>query len=207
MTPSVSQGYGYSRGANPTVNASEQAISALEGTARPICTSGLACRYQHPLPCHLKAGDHVLLSDVIYGGTTRLFQQVLVNFGSNTRTPTSRTLTQLQRPSAHTRLVFIDHPQTHMKLADTKRRQDRPHPRGVLLAVDNTFLTPLLQDTLGLGADISMLLDTKYIDGHNATIGGSLAMHDAELTDRIASCARSWAPSSRLSIRGSRSRA
>ncbi len=187
-TVGVTKGYGYSRGANPTVNALEQAISALEGTATAICfRSGMAAISTLCLAI-LKAGDHVLLSDVIYGGTTRLFQQVLVNFGVEY---TYADVADLEAVAAaiqpNTKLVFIESPANPtMKLADIEAiaKIVHTHP-GVLLAVDNTFLTPLLQDTLGLGADISMLSTTKYIDGHNATIGGSLAMHDVELTDRI----------------------
>lgn len=184
----VTKGYGYSRGANPTVNALEQAISALEGTPTSICfRSGMAAITTLCLGL-LKAGDHVVLSEVIYGGTVRLFQQVLGNFRveySFVDTSEPNAVEAAIRPN--TRLIFVETPANPtLKLTDVQAIAEIAHAHSnVLLAVDNTFLTPLLQDVLGLGADISMLSTTKYIDGHNATIGGSLAMHDEELTERL----------------------
>jgi len=184
----VTKGYGYSRGANPTVNALEQAISALEGTATAICfRSGMAAITTLCLGL-LKAGDHVVLSEVIYGGTVRLFQQVLGNFQveySFVDTSTPSEVEAAIRPN--TRLIFVETPANPtLKLTDVQAIAQIAHAHpNILLAVDNTFLTPLLQDVLGLGADISMLSTTKYIDGHNATIGGSLALHDEELTERL----------------------
>jgi cystathionine gamma-lyase len=184
----VTKGYGYSRGANPTVNALEQAISALEGTPTAICfRSGMAAITTLCLGL-LKARDHVVLSEVIYGGTVRLFQQVLGNFQveySFVDTSTPSAVEAAIRPS--TRLIFVETPANPtLKLTDVQTIAQIAHAhKNVLLAVDNTFLTPLLQDVLGLGADISMLSTTKYIDGHNATIGGSLALHDEELTERL----------------------
>jgi cystathionine gamma-lyase len=187
-TVGVTKGYGYSRGANPTVNALEQAISALEGTATALCfRSGMGAISTLCLAL-LKAGDHVLLGDVIYGGTSRLFQQVLGNFNieySYVDLTDLEAVSRAIRPS--TKLIFIESPANPtMKLADIAAVAELAHTHpGLLLAVDNTFLTPLLQDCLGLGADISMLSTTKYIDGHNATIGGSLATHDTALVDRL----------------------
>ncbi len=184
----VTKGYGYSRGANPTVNALEQAISALEGTPTALCfRSGMGAITTLCLGL-LKAGDHVVLSEVIYGGTVRLFQQVLGNFGigfSFVDTSTPSAVEAAIRPN--TRLIFVETPANPtLKLTDVKAIAEIAHAHeNVLLAVDNTFLTPLLQDVLGLGADISMLSTTKYIDGHNATIGGSLASHSAEITERL----------------------
>ncbi len=187
-TVGVTKGYGYSRGANPTVNALEQAISALEGTATALCfRSGMAAISTLCLAL-LKAGDHVLLADVIYGGTSRLFQQVLGNFGIDYTYVDFADLEAVKsaiRPSS--RLIFIESPANPtMKLADIAgvAAIADEHP-NLLVAVDNTFLTPLLQDCLALGADISMLSTTKYIDGHNATIGGSLATHDMAFVERL----------------------
>jgi cystathionine gamma-lyase len=128
------------------------------------------------------------LSEVIYGGTVRLFQQVLGNLGidySFVDTSTPSTVESAIRPN--TRLIFVETPANPtLKLTDVKAIAEIAHAqKDVLVAVDNTFLTPLLQDVLGLGADISMLSTTKYIDGHNATIGGSLASHSAEITERL----------------------
>jgi cystathionine gamma-lyase len=184
----VTKGYGYSRGANPTVNALEQAIAAVEGTNTALCfRSGMAAISTLCLAL-LKAGDHVVLSDVIYGGTARLFEQVLGNFAiaySYVDTSNVAAVEQALRPS--TRLIFAETPANPtLKLSDVKGLAELAHSReNLLLAVDNTFLTPLLQNCLALGADISMLSTTKYIDGHNATIGGSLATHNEALIERL----------------------
>ncbi len=184
----VTKGYGYSRGANPTVNAFEQAIAAVEGTEHALCfRSGMAAITTLCMAL-LKAGDHVLLSSVIYGGTTRLFYQVLKNFGieySYADTADVAATAEALRPN--TRMIFIETPANPtMKLSDITAIAELAHSReNILVAVDNTFLTPLLQNCLALGADISMLSTTKYIDGHNATIGGSLATHNLEMTERL----------------------
>ena len=184
----VTKGYGYSRGANPTVNALEQAIAAVEGTASALCfRSGMSAISTLCLGL-LRAGDHVVLSDVIYGGTSRLFHQVLGNFGVEytfADTSSVEAVEKALRPA--TRMLFVETPANPtLKLSDIAALAELAHSeRNLLLAVDNTFLTPLLQNCLDLGADISMLSTTKYIDGHNATIGGSLATHDEAITERL----------------------
>ena len=184
----VTKGYGYSRGANPTVNALEQAIAAVEGTEAALCfRSGMSAITTLCFGL-LHAGDHVVLSDVIYGGTARLFHQVLGNFGVEyTFADTSSVEATERALRPNTRLLFVETPANPtLKLSDVRALADLAHSRkDLLLAVDNTFLTPLLQNCLELGADVSMLSTTKYIDGHNATIGGSLATHNAEITERL----------------------
>jgi cystathionine beta-lyase/cystathionine gamma-synthase len=184
----VTKGYGYSRGANPTVNALEQAIAAIEGTEFALCfRSGMSAITTLCMSI-LKAGDHVVLSDVIYGGTMRLFHQVLGNFGIEyTYADTSSVEATERALRPNTRLLFIETPANPtLKLSDVRDMAELAHSReNLLLAVDNTFLTPLLQNCLDLGADVSMLSTTKYIDGHNATIGGSLATHDNALVERL----------------------
>jgi len=184
----VTKGYGYSRGANPTVNALERAIAAIEGSDQALCfKSGMAAISTLCLGL-LKAGDHVLLSEVIYGGTTRLFEQVLRNFAIDHQfvdTSNVSAVEQALRPN--TRMIFVETPANPtLKLSDIQALAQLAHSRdNILLAVDNTFLTPLLQNCLSLGADISMLSTTKYIDGHNATIGGSLAARSEAITERL----------------------
>ncbi len=184
----VTKGYGYTRGANPTVNALEQAIAAIEGTAYALCfRSGMSAITTLCLAL-LHAGDHVVLSEVIYGGTARLFHQVLTHFGveySFADTASVEATERAFRPN--TRLLFLETPANPtLRLCDVRALADLAHARGnILVAVDNTFLTPLLQNCLELGADIAMLSTTKYIDGHNATLGGSLATHDGVITERL----------------------
>ena len=186
-TVGVTKGYGYSRGANPTVNALEQAISALEGTATAICfRSGMAAISTLCLAI-LKAGDHVLLSDVIYGGTMRLFREVFDNLGITASFVDTSDIADVESAiTPTTRIVLIESPgNPTLKLTDIEAVSQASKRHSILLAVDNTFLTPTLQKPLELGADISILSTTKYIDGHNATVGGSIASHDETLLERI----------------------
>lgn len=184
----VTKGYGYTRGANPTVNALEQALAAIEGTEQALCfRSGMSAITTLCLAL-LHAGDHVVLSEVIYGGTARLFHQVLTNFGVQYSFADTASLEQTERAfRSNTRLLFLETPANPtLRLSDVRALADMAHTHpGVIVAVDNTFLTPLLQNCLELGADISMLSTTKYIDGHNATLGGSLATHDGSVLERL----------------------
>ena len=184
----VTKGYGYSRGANPTVNALEQAIAAVEGTEHALCFRSGMSAITTLCMALLHAGDHVVLSDVIYGGTARLFHQVLGNFGVQyTFADTSDIAATEQALRPNTRMIFAETPANPtLKLSDIRALADLAHShKDILLAVDNTFMTPLLQNCLNLGADVAMLSTTKYIDGHNATIGGSLATHDETRTERL----------------------
>jgi cystathionine beta-lyase/cystathionine gamma-synthase len=135
----------------------------------------------------LKSGDHVVVSDVVYGGTVRLFQQVLANFGVEASfVDTSDPVAVAQAIQPNTKLVFIETPANPtLKLTDIAAIARIAHAAGIRLAVDNTFLTPVLQRPLELGADITLLSTTKYIEGHNSTVGGSIATHDQALLERL----------------------
>jgi cystathionine beta-lyase/cystathionine gamma-synthase len=183
----VDRGFSYSRVSNPTVNALESAIGALEGTPPAVCfRTGLAAESTLFFSV-LKAGDHAILSKVLYGGTIRLFREILEPFGvtaSFVDTSEAANVEAAIRPE--TRLVFVESPGNPiLTLTDIAAVAEITKRHWLLLAVDNTFLTPVLQRPLELGADISVLSTTKYIDGHNATVGGSLATHNAELAERF----------------------
>jgi cystathionine beta-lyase/cystathionine gamma-synthase len=183
----VHKGFTYSRAANPTVSALEAALGALEDTPPAVCfASGMAAISTLFLSI-LQSGDHVIVSDVVYGGTVRFFQQVLSQFG------VSASFVDTSDPSAaalaiqpNTRLIFVETPANPtLKLTDIAGIAKFAHAAGIKLAVDNTFLTPLLQRPLDLGADITLLSTTKYIEGHNSTIGGSIASRDEALLERL----------------------
>jgi cystathionine beta-lyase/cystathionine gamma-synthase len=181
----VHKGFTYSRAANPTVSALESALGALEDTPPAVCFSSGMAAISALFFATLKAGDHVVVSDVVYGGTVRLFQQILTNFGveaSFVDTADPQAVAQAIQPN--TRLVFIETPANPtLKLTDIAAISNVAHAAGVRLAVDNTFLTPALQRPLDLGADISLLSTTKYIEGHNSTVGGSIATRDQALIE------------------------
>lgn len=183
----VDKGFSYSRVSNPTVDALEKSIGALEGTPPAVCfRTGMAAVTTLFLSV-LRAGDHAVLSEVIYGGTMRLFREILDHLGISSAfvdTTNAANVERALRPE--TRIVFIETPgNPTLTLADIEAIAKITKKHSILLAVDNTFLTPVLQKPLELGADISLLSTTKYIDGHNATLGGSLATRDEKLLERF----------------------
>ena len=183
----VHKGFTYSRADNPTVAALERALGALEGTPPAVCfATGMAAISALFLSI-LKSGDHAVISDVVYGGTVRLFQQILNGVGITASfVDTSRPEEVERAITPQTRIVFIETPANPtLKLTDIAAIARVTKGAGIRLAVDNTFLTPVLQRTLELGADISVLSTTKYIEGHNATVGGSIATKDQALIDRL----------------------
>jgi cystathionine beta-lyase/cystathionine gamma-synthase len=181
------KGFSYSRVSNPTVDALERAIGALEGTAPAVCfRSGMAAESALFFSV-LKTGEHAILSEVTYGGTIRLFREILEPLGVHANfVDTSNPANVEAAITPQTRIVFIESPANPiLTLTDIAAIAEITKRHSLLLAVDNTFLTPALQRPLDLGADISVLSTTKYIDGHNATVGGSLATHDAVLAERF----------------------
>jgi cystathionine gamma-lyase len=169
---------GIIKGYGPTVNALEQAIAALEGTSTALCfRSGMAAISTLCLAL-LKAGDHVILSDVIYGGTVRLFQQILGSFDIDFTFADTSSLEEVERSIRPTsRLIFIETPANPtMKLADIRRIASLAHAQdNLLLAVDNTFLTPLLQDS-GVGSGHLDVIDHqihRWPQRHNRWLVGN----------------------------------
>jgi len=183
----VDKGYSYSRVSNPTVDALEQALAALEGTRSAVSFRTGMAAITTLLFTLLRSGDHAVLSDVVYGGTMRLFREVLDHLGISgdfVDTSNPAAVEAAIRPT--TRLILIETPgNPTLKLADVQAISRIAKRHSILLAVDNTFLTPILQRPFELGADISILSTTKYIDGHNATVGGSIASHDEALMERL----------------------
>jgi cystathionine beta-lyase/cystathionine gamma-synthase len=184
----VHKGYTYSRSANPTVTALERRLAALEGAEHATCYgTGLAATTVLALAL-LQAGDRAVLSDVVYGGTVRLFQQVLAKFGVTADFVDAADPANLEAAlRAPARLVFLESPANPtLKLVDLAAASRLAHAAGALVVVDNTLLTPVLQRPLDLGADIVLHSTTKFIEGHNATVGGALITRSAELAERLA---------------------
>ena len=183
----VDKGYTYSRAGNPTVSALERRLAALENAEYATCfSSGLAATTALFLGL-LKAGDRIVISEVCYGGTVRLLQQIFSAFNVNAEfidTSNEQVLRDsLSRPA---RLVFIETPANPtLRLTDIELAATLAHEAGALCVVDNTLLTPVLQKPLDVGADISLHSTTKFIDGHNATIGGVLITRNKELHERF----------------------
>jgi len=181
-------GYEYSRSANPTRTALEQNMAALEGGVRGLAfASGLAAE-DTVLRAVLAPGDHVVIPDDAYGGTYRLFARVLGRWGVDV---TPVPLTDLAAVGAAvrptTRMVWCETPTNPLLgIADIEGLAALAHDAGALLAVDNTFASPYLQQPLALGADVVVHSTTKYLGGHSDVIGGALVLADEELAERVA---------------------
>jgi len=182
------KGYTYSRSANPTVSALERRLAALEGAEYCTCYgTGLAATTALCLAL-LQAGDHVVASQAVYGGTVRLLQQVLGPFGVTAEFVDTADEFALRRALAEktTKFVFIETPANPtLKLTDIAKTARIAHESGALLVVDNTLLTPALQRPFDLHADVVLHSTTKFIEGHNATVGGCLITRDQALHDRF----------------------
>jgi cystathionine gamma-lyase len=182
-----SRGYSYSRAGNPTVRALENKLAAMEDGADCVClTTGMAAIHAVML-AFLSAGDHCVISDVAYGGTYRLSKQVLSRFGIDfTFVDTSDPQAVEQSLRDNTRLILTETPANPtLKLTDIAAISKIAKQRGIPHAVDNTFLTPYYQQPLALGADMSIHSTTKYLDGHNATIGGAVITASAEHDEKL----------------------
>jgi cystathionine beta-lyase/cystathionine gamma-synthase len=182
------KGFTYSRSANPTVSALERRLAALEGAEFCTCYgTGLGATTALCLAL-LRAGDHVVASQAVYGGTVRLLDQVLGPFGVTSEFVDTGDLNELRRAvsARPTRFVFIESPANPtLKLTDIKQAARIAHEAGTLLVVDNTLLTPALQRPFELNADVVLHSTTKFIEGHNATVGGALITRDQGLHDKF----------------------
>ena len=179
-------GYDYSRTGNPTRRAAEQALADLEGGAAGFCfSSGMAALTTFFLL--FRPGDHLVVSDDLYGGTYRILERVFQEFGIRTEYV---DLTRLEAARgalrAETRAVLAETPSNPlMKVADIRALADLAEARGLLLAVDNTFLTPYYQRPLEMGAHLVIHSATKYLGGHNDLLAGALVARGKPLADRI----------------------
>lgn len=183
----VNKGYAYSRSANPTRTALEACIASLEqGTHALAFASGMAAT--SAVISLLNAGDHVLAGNDIYGGSYRVFTQVFERLGISfdfvdTRDP--EAVQQAIQP--HTRMLWIETPTNPLlRLCDIQAMAEIAKVHGLLLAVDNTFLSPYFQQPLTLGADIVVHSTTKYMGGHSDVVGGAVVTQDAALHQRLA---------------------
>lgn len=178
--------YEYSRAANPTRTALEDALASIENGARGLAfSSGLAAT-----DCLLrlfKAGDEIIAMDDLYGGTYRLFTRLYKDSGIKFHFVDMNDLEGFQALiNENTKLVWVETPTNPlMKLADIAAIAEITKKHNILFAVDNTFATPYLQKPLDLGADIVMHSATKYLGGHSDVIAGALIIKDKALGDEL----------------------
>jgi len=178
--------FDYARGGNPTREAFQQALAALEGGERCYAFgSGMAA--ESTLMLTLRPGDHVLLADDVYGGTYRLLSKVLEPWGLSFSTVDLNDVDAIRgafRPQ--TRVVWFETPSNPLlKVVDLEAVCTVAHEAGARVVVDNTFATPALQRPLELGADAVMHSVTKYLGGHSDLIGGAVVTSDPEWIERL----------------------
>lgn len=183
----LSRGYSYSRTTNPTVKALEAKLTDLEGGVGTAAFSTGMAAVQAVLMAFLNAGDHAIVSDVAYGGTYRLCTKVLSRFGVEfTFADTSKPDEVRDAVRDNTRVIFTETPANPtMKCTDLAAISEIAKEFGAIHAVDNTFLTPYYQRPFELGADIVIHSTTKYMDGHNATVGGAVISKSSEHEEAV----------------------
>ncbi len=169
------KGYEYARVSNPTRDALETNLASLEnGTSAHVFASGMAAIMA--MITMFRSGDHVICGENVYGGTARLFDKIVANYGiefSYVDTSDAEAVRRAIRPQ--TKLVHIETPTNPiMTLTDIRAVADICHERGVELSVDNTFMSPYFQRPIELGADIVMHSTTKFLNGHSDGLGGVL---------------------------------
>ncbi len=178
--------YEYSRAANPTRTALEDALASIENGTRGLAfASGLAAT--DSVMKLLKPNDEVIAMDDLYGGTYRMFARIYQDFGIKFHFVDMTDLEKLESLiNANTKLVWVETPTNPlMKLADIEAIAKITKKNNLLFAVDNTFATPYLQKPLDLGADIVMHSATKYLGGHSDVIAGALVVKDTALGEKL----------------------
>jgi cystathionine beta-lyase/cystathionine gamma-synthase len=180
------KGYEYARSRNPTREALERNVAALEGARHGFAfASGTAC--VDTLMKLFSAGDHIVSGENVYGGTFRLFDRVLEHLGLSFTYVDSRDPQRIADAcTARTVAVFVETPTNPlMRLTDIAAAAEIAHRHGALLIVDNTFATPFFQRPFQMGADIVMHSTTKYLNGHSDMIGGMAVLQDDELATKL----------------------
>ena len=184
----MSRGYSYSRAGNPTVRAFENKLTALEGGLDSTAYgSGMAATVAVFLAL-LETGDHVVIGDVVYGGTYRFADQFLKKFGVSVSFVDASDLDAVRNAiTSDTKMVFTETPANPtLKMTDLAGVSAICESAGVLHVTDNTFLTPYFQRPFELGADVIVHSATKFLDGHNATLGGAVVVNDSGLQEKVA---------------------
>ncbi|MES2727830.1 MAG: cystathionine gamma-synthase [Bacteroidota bacterium] len=186
-SPGKHQGYAYARGKNPTRDALQKCIAALENGKHALCfSSGMGAI--DAVVKLLKPGDEVITGNDLYGGTYRMFTKVFANFGIKFKfIDMNNAQNIVSHITADTKLIWVETPTNPtMQIVDIAACAQIAKEHGVLLGVDNTFASPYLQNPLDLGADIVMHSVTKYLGGHSDVVMGALVVNDDELHTQLA---------------------
>ncbi|MFN8335740.1 MAG: cystathionine gamma-synthase [Cyclobacteriaceae bacterium] len=185
--PAKHKGYAYARGANPTRNALQKSLAALENGKFALCfSSGMGAT--DAVIKLLNPGDEVITSNDLYGGSYRMFKRVFERFGIKFHFIDLTQATALTPYiNAKTKLIWLETPSNPlMNIIDIKACVDIAKKNNIIVAVDNTFASPYLQNPLDLGADIVMHSVTKYLGGHSDVVMGALITNDEKLNQELA---------------------
>jgi cystathionine beta-lyase len=185
-SPGAHQGFEYSRSGNPTRAALEQSLASIEGGEFGLAfASGLSA--MDAVMKLLQPGDEVVSTNDLYGGSYRLFRKIFEPFGLGFRFVGMQDIAAIEAAiTDRTRLIWVETPTNPMmNIIDIEAVSELARSRGILLAVDNTFASPYLQQPLSLGADIVMHSATKYLGGHSDVVVGALVVKDSELAERL----------------------
>jgi cystathionine gamma-lyase len=185
-SPGDHTGFEYSRTHNPTRHALEDCLASLEGGKHGIAFAS-GCAATTTIMHMLKAGDHVVCADDLYGGTYRLFTRVFREMGLGF---TFVDVTNLEKFEAalepETKMVWLESPTNPLlKICDIKAICDIAHSRGIPVVVDNTFMSPVFQQPLALGADLVVHSVTKFINGHSDVVGGIVVTNDDTAHEKL----------------------
>jgi len=186
-SPGKHKGYAYARGKNPTRNALEKCIAALENGKHGLCfSSGMGAI--DAVAKLLRPGDEVITGNDLYGGTYRMFTKVFANFGIKFHFIDLNDANNISKYiNANTKLIWIETPTNPtMQIVDIAACSEISKKNNLILAVDNTFASPYLQNPLDLGADIVMHSVTKYLGGHSDVVMGALVCNDDKIYDQLA---------------------
>ncbi len=181
-------GYEYTRSLNPTRKALEEKLASLENAKYGMAfSSGLAAETTVVLAL-LKSGDHIVAFDDLYGGSKRLFNKVFSDFEIKTTYVDATEITKVEEAiTSSTKMIWIETPSNPLlKVCDVRAIAQVAKERGLILVVDNTFLSPYFQNPLDLGAHVVVHSSTKYIGGHSDVLGGAVLVSDDELYNKIA---------------------
>jgi len=185
-SPGTNKGYGYARGKNPTRDALQKNIAALEGGKHCVCfSSGMGAT--DAVMRMLRPGDEVITGDDLYGGSYRMFTKIYENYGIKFHFINLTDANNIKKYiNANTKLIWAETPTNPtMQIIDIEACSKIAKENNLILAVDNTFASPYLQNPLSLGADIVMHSVTKYLGGHSDVVMGALVMNDDKLHEQI----------------------
>jgi cystathionine beta-lyase/cystathionine gamma-synthase len=185
-SPGEHFGYEYARVSNPTRDALEGNLAALEGARHGICFASGVAAIDALIKC-LRPGDHIISCDDLYGGTYRLFRQTFEPFGySFSFIDMSDPQNVRDAVTDQTRMIWVETPTNPLlRIIDIAEVSKIARQAGAFVAVDNTFASPYLQQPLELGADLVMHSTTKYLGGHSDVIGGAICTSDDNLAEKL----------------------